>query len=261
MGKQYLSIQVGTASGFADRYFQSFIAPGGISALGYVGLIVNNLSSLLTFREIYVVPLTTALNREQRLERMLQGLTLISVPIAVFLVIYAEPVVGVLLQRGRFTPEAVAVTAMLLRIQALSLVISTMSTPLERLLQIVDRLFFVQLRYIAAFVGTLVFQPLFVFYLRMDVQGVAWAGICSGVAVLAVVVVLVRRCGIAIGWRGVMVNAVYASGMAAAAAALSWPLASAHAGLTELIVAGAIYGAVMGLGYLIVRRRWLAVIG
>ena len=73
MGKQYLAYQVGTATGFAERYYQSFVAAGGISALGYVGLIVNNLSSLLTLREIYVVPLTTEAGRQQRLRAHAAG--------------------------------------------------------------------------------------------------------------------------------------------------------------------------------------------
>ena len=57
MGNQYLANQMGSLSGLVDRYFQSYLMGGGISALGYVGQIVNNLSSLMTFREIYVVPL------------------------------------------------------------------------------------------------------------------------------------------------------------------------------------------------------------
>lgn len=260
MGQQYLSVQVGTASGFADRYFQSFIMPGGISALGYVGLIVNNISSLLTFRDIYVVPLAKEADRGQRLERMLQGIVLITVPIAIFVVVYAQPVIHVLFQRGRFTSEAAELTATVLRIQAISLIFSTIMLPLERILAITGRLFFVQIRYAAALVGTLVFQALFVLYLKLDVIGVVWGGICNGVVLLALMMTLVRRCGIVVRWVGAIVNAVYAGCFGAVGVALSWPVASQYTGLTELIIAVAIYGIVMGVGFLILRRRLLAIV-
>ena len=221
MGKQYLAFQVGTLTGFAERYYQSFVATGGISALGYVGLIVNNLSSLLTFREIYVVPLAAEAGREQRLERMMQGLVLVCVPCALFLYVYAEPLVSVLFQRGKFTPEAAALTASILRIQALTLILSTVLVPLERIFQIVDRLSFTHIRYATAFAGTLFFQSLFVFYLEWDVQGVAWGWLCNSALIMAVVIVLVRRCGVSIQWRGILVNALLAGVAASVAIAIS----------------------------------------
>ena len=261
MSKQYLAVQVGTANGFADRYFQSFLLPGGISALGYVGLIVNNLSSLLTFREIYVVPLTAEAGREQRLERMLQGMVLISIPCALFLAVYAEPIVSVLLQRGKFTAEAAALTASVLRIQALSLLLSTILAPLERIFQILDRLIFTQIRYLVALAGTLVFQFFFVFYLAMDVQGMAWGGLCNGVVILSFVIIMVRRCGLVIHWRGIFGNAVFATLLSAAAIAVSWPIGSRFGSLTELIVGGGSFAAVIVLGYFLARARLRAIIG
>jgi len=261
MSKQYLAIQVGTATGFADRYFQSFLMPGGISALGYVGLIVNNLSSLLTFREIYIVPLSVEEGRERRLERMLQGIVLVSIPCALFFVVYAEPVVSVLLQRGKFTPEAAAVTAMVLRIQALTLLISTMVSPLERIFQILDRLSFTQLRYLAAFFATLIFQSLFVFYLGLDVQGVAWGGLCSSFIILLMVILLVRRCGVVVRWRGVFGNAAFAAATAAVAMGLSWLAASRYRGLLELIIGGGVYGVVLAASYFMASERLGFVIG
>ena len=261
MSKQYLATQVGTTTGFADRYFQSFLLTGGISALGYVGLIVNSLSSLLTFREIYVVPLATEAGREQKLGRILQGLVLISIPCTVFLVVYAEAIVSVLLQRGKFTAEAAVVTAAVLRIQALSLLVSTMLAPLERMFQILDRLSLTQIRYLTALVATLVFQFLFVFYLGMDVQGVAWGWLCSSIVVLALVIVMVRRCDVVIRWRGILANAAFAAITAGIAIGISWPLASLFTGLPELAVSGGLYGLVVALSYFMIRARLRLIIG
>jgi putative peptidoglycan lipid II flippase len=261
MGKQYLAYQVGTATGFAERYYQSFVAAGGISALGYVGLIVNNLSSLLTLREIYVVPLTTEAGRQQRLERMLRGLVLVCVPCALFLCVYAEPLVSVFFQRGKFSPEAAALTASVLRILALSLVISTLLGPLERIFQIVDRLLFTHIRYAVAFSGTVVFQTFFVFYLRWDVQGVAWAWLCNGALTMVVVVGLVRRCGITVPWRGVVVNALISGVVSVVALGLSWLVASKYSGFVELVWGGGIYAAALGVCVFATRDRWQSIIG
>jgi putative peptidoglycan lipid II flippase len=261
MSKQYLATQVGTANGFADRYFQSFLIPGGISVLGYVGLIVNSLSSLMTFREIYVVPLAVEAGREQRLERMLQGLVLISIPCTFFLIIYAEPIVSVLLQRGKFTPEAAAVTAAILRILALSLLLSTVLAPLERMFQILDRLVFTQVRYLIALAATLVFQSFFVFYLAMDVRGLAWGSVCNSAVVLASVILMVRRCGIVVRWRGFFANAAFATVTAAVAMGISWPVASHFTGLGQLIMATGLYGLVVASSYFMARARLRIIVG
>jgi putative peptidoglycan lipid II flippase len=261
MSKQYLATQVGTANGFADRYFQSFLIPGGISALGYVGLIVNSLSSLMTFREIYVVPLAVESGREQRLERMLQGLVLISIPCTLFLMIYADPIVSVLLQRGKFTAEAAAVTAAVLRILALSLLVSTVLAPLERMFQILDRLLFTQIRYLIAVAATLVFQSLFVFYLAMDVRGLAWGSVCNSAVVLCAVILMVRRCGIVIRWQGIFTNVAFAALTAAVAMGVSWPVASRFAGLGQLVMATGLYGLVVALSYFMARARLRIIVG
>jgi len=111
MTNQHLANQLGSANGLVDRYFQSFVAAGGISALGYSGQIINNLSSLMTFRDIYVVPLAAAAGRDAKLERVLKGIVLISIPCAGFVVAFSEPIVQILFQRGHFTAEAAALTA------------------------------------------------------------------------------------------------------------------------------------------------------
>ena len=135
MANQHLANQLGTAAGFVDRYFQSFLASGGISTLGYTGMIVNNLSSLMTFREIYVVPLSSEGGRDEKLQRMLHGIVLISIPCTFFIAEFARPLVTVLFQRGQFTPEAAILTGDILGISAFSLIISSLLAPMARLFQ------------------------------------------------------------------------------------------------------------------------------
>jgi putative peptidoglycan lipid II flippase len=255
MANQYLANQVGSVSGVADRYFQSFLAPGGISALGYVGQIVNNLSSLMTFREIYIAPLASEQGRSERVQRILKGVLLISVPCTCFVVTYAEPIVRVLFQRGQFTPEAAALTGSLLRIVALSLVISSVLAPLERLFLIVNRMSYSYLRYLVALAATVLFQYLLVFRLGWDVYGIAWATIANSAVVTIAVAIFVRRCGIVLDWQSVFLTAMFALVVAAAGITISLPVASRFDGLPALIVGGGLYGAVVAGSYFAARAR------
>ena len=191
----------------------------------------------------------------------MQGLVLISIPCTLFLVIYADPIVSLLLQRGKFTAEAAAVTASVLRILALSLLISTVLAPLERMFQILDRLLFTQFRYLIALAATLVFQSLFVFYLAMDVQGLAWGSVCNSFVVLCAVILMVRRCGIVIRWRGILANAAFAAVTAAVALAISWPIASRFTGLGQLVMATGLYGLVVASSYFMARARLRIIVG
>lgn len=261
MANQHLANQIGIAASLVDRYFQSYLVPGGISALGYVGQIVNNLSSLMTFREIYVVPLATELGRREKLERILTGVVLISVPCTGFLVTFSEPLIRILFQRGQFTAEDARLTGDLLRILALALVISSLLAPMERLFQILNRISYSQVRYLVSLLGTAAFQYLFVFRLGWDVRGIAWAGLANSALVALVVAALVRRCGIVIRWHRIFAYVLFAavvSGIAAYAAAFA---AASFTGLAELIIAGATYAAILAAGFLTIRRRLQAIAG
>jgi len=261
MFQQYLAIQIGNATGLADRFFQSYVVPGGISALGYSSLIVNSLSSLLTFREIYVVPLASHSGREARLERIVQGMVFISIPCMAFLVVHAERIVELLLQRGAFTSEATAVTSAVLRIHAFSLIFSTIVAPLERMFQVLDRLALTQIRYGVSFIATIVFSYVFIFHLGMDIRGVASAWLCNSIVVFVIVIALLRHCSIVLRWRGIALGAALATGITAVAGAVSFVAAAFAAGLAGLVLGAIAYGAVMGAGYLVIRRRLLGILG
>jgi putative peptidoglycan lipid II flippase len=261
MTGQYLAMQIGNVAGLVDRFFQSYLLPGGISALGYSALIVNNMSSLLTFREIYVVPLSNELGRGDRLVRILQGEMFLAIPCAFFFIGYAEAIIAVLFQRGNFSAVDVAFAASVVRIQALSLFVSPLTSPLERIFQILGRVRFTQIRYLSSLIGTLLFQYIFVFVLGFDVQGIAWAGICSGIAVLATVAVMVRRCGIDLRWEKVAGSALFAAAISGGAIAVSLYCSSAFSGFMALAIGGSVYGAIVAAGYFVIRRRLRLITG
>ena len=261
MANQHLANQIGTAAGFVDRYFQSFLASGGISALGYTGQIVNNLSSLLTFREIYVVPLSAKVGRDEKLQRMLQGIVLVSIPCTFFVVEFARPLVAVLFQRGQFTPEAAVLTSDILRISALSLAISSLLAPMVRLFQILDRIAYSHILYLVSLVCNAAFLYVLVFRLSWDVYGVVWAGLANSAVVTLVVAELVRRCGVMIVWHRVFGHVLFAAAVSAAAATVSWLGVARLTGLLELITGSGLFGLVVAGCYFLVRRRLRLIIG
>ncbi len=255
MGNQYLANQMGSLSGLVDRYFQSFLMSGGISALGYCGLVINNLSSLLTFREIYVVPLASEAGRSERLARMLSGIALISVPFTCFIVAYAEPIVQVLFQRGRFGPADTAVTATVMQILALSLLSSSLLAPMVRLFQIIDRISYSHVLYLASLIGTAGLQYLLVFRLGLDVYGFAAASVGNSAALTLFVALLVRHCGISLSWRTVLGNAALAAVIALVALVASKGLSMRSEGLLSLVLGGGIYWGVIAAAYFALRAR------
>lgn len=261
MGNQYLANQMGSLAGLVDRYFQSFLAGGGISALGYVGQIVNNLSSLMTFREIYVVPLSSEVGRSEKLARMLSGIAFISVPSACFVITFAEPIVQVLFERGKFTAGDTMLTAAVLQIMALSLLFSSLLAPMSRLFQILDRISFSHLLYFVSLIGTAALQYLLVFRLGLDVYGIAWATVGNSGLLTLFVAALVRQCGITLNWRVVLLNAGLAAFTAGVAVGLAKLASVRLQGLGELIVGGGLYWAVVVLGYVAMRERLRLIMG
>lgn len=261
MSQAYLAIQIGNVTGLADRFYQSYLLPSGISALGYTSLIVNSLASLLTLRDIYVVPLAPDAGRDARLARVIQGIMFISVPCSGFLVIHAEQIVELLLQRGQFTAEATASTGAVLRIQALTLVLSTIMTPLERMFQVLDRLTLTQIRYAVGFVGIVAFSYLFVFYLGMDVRGIAWAWLCNCALVLAAVLAMLRWCNVVLQWRDILSSAALAAGITVLAGASSYAVTTPATSLAGFVLGTAVYGAVIGVAYLLIRGWLLRILG
>jgi putative peptidoglycan lipid II flippase len=261
MANQYLANQTGSLAGLVDRYFQSFLTSGGISALGYTGQIVNNLSSMLTFREIYVTPLAAEAGRDEKLARMMCGVVLLSVPISGFVIAFAEPIVRILFERGNFTAEATALTASVMQIMALSLLFTPVLAPMERLFQILNRISYSYLRNLFALIVTAIFQSVLVFRLGWDVYGIAWASVATSAAVTIFVAYLVWHCGVMLRWRAVLVHAGLATAISVAALAASIWVETRSGGLVALILGSALYWGVIAAGYLLIRDRLRAIIG
>jgi peptidoglycan biosynthesis protein MviN/MurJ (putative lipid II flippase) len=256
IGELFLANQTNGLASLIDRHMQSFLVAGGIGAVNYSTQITSSVANLLSFRDVYMVPLTQQAERAERLERLLCGVMLISVPASGFVSCFAPDVVQVLLQHGRFDATATATTAEALRIGAFTFITAGLMSPLARMFQILDRIHYAQVTYLSGAVSVAVFGYLFVIALGWGVRGVAIMQLLSSVAPTVVTAYLVDRFGIRMRWRvilGWIVLAGLVSGIAAVAA-----LAAASDFLNpwlRLVVGGAVYGSVVLACYFVARGQ------
>ncbi len=256
VGELFLANQTGGLVSLLDRHFQSFLATGGVGAVNYSGQIIASLSNLLAFRDIYVVPLTQHADRAERLERLLSGLLLLSIPFAGFVACLAPDLVTALLQRGRFDATATALTAAVLRIGALSLVPQAVTGPLARMFQIIDRIHNTHVLYLAMAVSIVVFGYLFVIMLGWGVQGVASMQLGSSVVAAIVTSYLIDRCGIRLRWLpilGSLMLGLAVAGIASLAAAVA--ISRLEDTWLRLAAGGAAYSFVVLLCYFSARTQ------
>src|SRR5262245_26936822 len=148
MAELFGANQSGSVAGLVDRHIQSFVPAGGVAAVNYSAQLISALGGLLSFREVFLVPLAQEVDRTDRLERLLSGLVLVAVPLTGIVVCLAPEIVTVLFQRGRFDAEATAMTTQVLRINALGLTTSALFMPMMRMFQILDRIHLMHLLFL-----------------------------------------------------------------------------------------------------------------
>jgi putative peptidoglycan lipid II flippase len=176
-------------------------------------------------------------------------------------VAFAEPIVQVVFERGKFTAADTTVTAAVLQIMAVSLLFSSLLAPMVRLFQILDRISYSYLFYFVWLCSTAVLQYLLVFRLDLDVYGVAWAMVGNSAVVTLFVAVLVRHCGVVLNWQVVLGNAALAALIVLAALMLSKGVSLRTEGLVALILGGGVYWTAVALGYFAMRERLRRIIG
>ena len=252
--------QVASLGSLIERWLQSYLGSGALSAWSYSSLVVNNSATLLGFREVFIVPLSVHDGRVARLERVLIGLTMLSVPAAAAVMLMARPIVTILFMRGRFGAQAADLTGTFLAIQAVGLWPGTAGAPLLRMLQILDRAPLIGIIYIVGALGVLLLGGVFV--LGAHGGPVAFAAVMVASSTLSTITagVLVHRAGLRPDWMRVARYAAFA--LAAAAAGL---LASRFAPpalplYPRLACQLALFGLPIVLAYAAIRQRLLAVI-
>ena len=256
VGELYLANQTGSLSTVVERHIQSFVPPGGVAAVNYSNQLVNGLAALLTFREIFIIPLSHEAERKEKLERLVGGMVVMAIPLAGLVMCFAPDIVQLLFERGRFDAAATVMTAEILRVNAISVVISAMNTPLIRMFQILDRIHLINWVYAAVAISSLLFGYLFVFLLHQGVQGVAWMQVSAGAVGATVTAYLVSRCGIELSWPRILGHMGFAVTVTVpaylAAVVVSAPFESAW---VRLVSGGSVFGAIVCGCYFIARTR------
>lgn len=252
--------QVGNLAAVVERFLLSHLQQGALSAYSYAGLIVNNTSSLLSFREIFIVPLSEPAQREQRLERILIGLSLLAIPAGACLSTFAEPVIRILFERGRFDARAVAMSAELLQLYALALWPAMLTAPMERLFQVLDRIKLTAWKYVVTSVTTLLVGVVLVLWLHMGLRGFVLTLVVSCYLTMFSVAVLLSYCRIRIRWSYLARYVLFACLVAGVASYLSIKVGIGGQLLWQTIAGGCVFWGVIGAGYLIIHRQIRAVI-
>ncbi len=227
--------QVGTLGALADRFLASHLPAGAIAAGSYSALITGQTAALLGFRDAYMVPLSESERRAERLERMLSGLLVLSVPCAFFLSTHAQPVVSLLLERGKFDGAAVSLAAQMLAVQAIAIPVSVLILPLYRTLQILGRMRLAALLLFASAVVNLVLGSILMFGLGLGLRGYLIALTTGTHITFGVACLLVRLAGLKIDLGQPALFAAYAS-VASAAGILAGSAIEIEAGRTLILL-------------------------
>ncbi len=253
--------QIGTLSSLIDRFLQSYLAVGGISALSYSNQLTTSLSSLLGFREIFIVPLSEPAGRALKFERIIIGLSIISVPIMIFVHCHAETILTLLFHRGRFDENAVHLTGLALSIYILALFPLTTLTPIFRMFQVIGGIRMTAYVYAVSAVTFLALGALLVLHLGLGVTGLAAAYVINGYICVVVSIILLHKCGIAFNY--VRIARYFAYIMTVALSAV-WVLERfpylSQAAWTQFILAGCLYCLLIGISCLPISRRIIAIV-
>lgn len=247
----FVANQAGTLGSLIDRFFQSLVLPGGISAFNYVAQLINGMAGFLSFREVFFVPLSEQEDRSKKLERLLSALLLVTVPCVGLLELLARDVVSLLFERGRFDRNAAELTVRAFVLYSPTLVLGSLTAPLLRIFQIAQR---TRLTYVYYFLSSgflLVFGWLFIYWLRLDVEGVALMLLFNSGATLAAAALLVFQCDIQICW--VIVARYFALALIATGGAGlgAYMLVYNLQGLMRVGVALCVYFLLLSIAYLV----------
>lgn len=204
LGQLSGSTVIASLGSIADRFVQSFLPAGGIAANSYASLIVVSFSTLLGFRDIFLVPFSEPNDRALKLERALIGLCLLAIPAGIYMMAEAYSIVPLLLERGRFDQQASAQTAQLLQIQALTMLAGALASPMLRMLQVLEKIHLGSAVFLTASVATLLFGSVFVLYLDWGLRGYAVATLLVSYLTMLVTAMFIVRSGLVIAWWRVL---------------------------------------------------------
>ena len=253
--------QIGSISSIVEKFLQSFIQAGGISALAYSQQITTAASGFLGFREMFVVPLSSTVGRTKKLERLLIGLIVITIPIMAFLFYHTREIMTILFQRGKFDAYALDITSSVFSIYILALLPSVAGLPLFRMFQVIDRIRYTSIVYAFAIINFAVIGGGLIFLLKMGAQGIALTVVINSYLSSIISLILLRRGGIDLDGRRVFKYAGYVgmSSMVMIGITNMLPDMSLSA-FVKLFIHGCIYMVLIIVAYLPIRKKIINIV-
>jgi putative peptidoglycan lipid II flippase len=251
--------QVGSLNVAADRFLQSFLPAGAIAASSYAALISGQASALLGFRDAFMGPLSKAEGKTAKLERILIGLAMLSVPAAMFISWHAQAIVSVLLERGRFDRSASVLAGLILQYMALGIVPSALNLPMFRLLQILDRMRFTAYVLLAGVIFNLAFGIVLIFALKFGILGYVWSMLLAAVCTITVTATLLARAGVTPNWLRIAGYSLYALAASIAAAMATRLTPDFGHAIVNLAASALVFGVAIAATYGAIHRRLRAI--
>jgi putative peptidoglycan lipid II flippase len=246
----FFANQISTFTSFIERFFQSYLHSGFIAAYGYSTLIVNNIGSLMTFRDIFIVPLSDPHQRELRLERILICVSLLSWPVTGGIILESSSIVTILFQRGKFDQEAVGLCTEIIQLYALALWPSMMGSPMARLFQILDKIRMAAYFNATSATVTGIAGVVLVLWLGYGVRGFVITVLASSYATCLTITILLALQGLQLSWWRIARYAIYAMTITLIATLAGFWSGAWQDGLWgRLLLTGGVYGAVIVAGY------------
>jgi len=252
----FFSNQASIPGAMAERFWFSFLPPGGISALALVQQLVMNLSGLLAFRDIYLVPLLPEANRKDKLRRLLLGMAYITLPVVVFVAMFSTEIMHVMFGYGKVTAADIDLTACLLSISMIGLFVTVVLTPCWRLLQTIGMYRPVTIFYVASAVSTMLLGAILIRTLDLGVIGMVLISVINAIGggvylykryARGSLRLHVQDCLLVLSGLAVSLGAAYIASL------FSSPLPK---GLLSLAITSAVYFTLVGL-YAFLRRGML----
>jgi peptidoglycan biosynthesis protein MviN/MurJ (putative lipid II flippase) len=254
--RHFSSNQLGTLGTLIERFWFSFLPAGGIGAIALVQQLMMSLSSLLSFREVYLVSLAREEGRAERLSRLLAGLAMLSGLAAVFVIGFAEPICSALFEYGKASARDVALLSDLLAIGCSAMVFGVVAQPVWRLQQMLGTYRPISLMYVAHAISMLLLGWLAVGALHWGARGLALVVFVNAAGACVAALMFARQMGARINAAKLrLVLSSWCLFLAAAVAArVTIDSLIAHQ-LLRLAAGAVIYGLFVGAGAYLARRK------
>jgi len=251
----FLVNQMGNLGNAFDRFFQSHLIPGSISAYNYALQAQAPLQEFLAFDELFIVPLSSEQQRIQKLQRLISGILLLTVPLTFFLFTCSSDIVQFFYERGHFDVSARVLTSGVFRVLAFGIVSAAIGTPLARMLQIFDRQVYNGVISLGSSVLFLLLNMLFVFRLKMDVLGIACALVAKSYFSALFALYWLHHFSVRMDYLRLLTYLGYALIVALIAVRVVCWLPRLNSSLVNLLIAGTAFGAIVTLLYWPVRAN------